>query len=72
MPEAVEGYASVLERPEVMVVYIPLPTALRKEWVLKAAAAGKVGGRESLGRMSWVGLWSIHVSVLCCTPPHST
>lgn len=42
-PQAVEGYDAVLAMPEVLVVYIPLPTALRKEWVLKAAAAGKVG-----------------------------
>lgn len=40
-PEAVEGYDAALERDDVHVVYIPLPTALRKEWVLKAAKAGK-------------------------------
>jgi predicted dehydrogenase len=40
-PEAVEGYAVALARDDVDVVYIPLPTALRKEWVLKAAASGK-------------------------------
>lgn len=40
-PVPVEGYDAVLAMPEVLVVYIPLPTALRKEWVLKAAAAGK-------------------------------
>lgn len=40
-PEAVEGYAAALARDDVDVVYIPLPTALRKEWVLKAAASGK-------------------------------
>lgn len=41
-PQAIEGYDKVLAMEEVLVVYIPLPTALRKEWVLKAAAAGKV------------------------------
>lgn len=40
-PEAVEGYDAALARDDVHVVYIPLPTALRKEWVLKAAALGK-------------------------------
>jgi len=40
-PEAVEGYAAALARDDVHVVYIPLPTALRKEWVLKAAELGK-------------------------------
>jgi ornithine cyclodeaminase/alanine dehydrogenase-like protein (mu-crystallin family) len=40
-PEAVEGYQAALARDDVHVVYIPLPTALRKEWVLKAAALGK-------------------------------
>ncbi|EKU22101.1 oxidoreductase domain protein, partial [Nannochloropsis gaditana CCMP526] len=40
-PEAVEGYEAALARDDVQCVYIPLPTALRKEWVLKAAASGK-------------------------------
>lgn len=39
--EAVEGYQALLDREDVDAVYIPLPTAIRKEWVLKAAAAGK-------------------------------
>ncbi len=38
-----EGYEHALAMPEVAVVYIPLPTVQRKEWVLRAAAAGKVG-----------------------------
>ena len=40
-PEAVEGYDALLARPDIEGVYIPLPTGLRREWVLKAAAAGK-------------------------------
>lgn len=39
--EAVEGYQALIDHEEIDAVYIPLPTALRKEWVLKAAAAGK-------------------------------
>jgi predicted dehydrogenase len=39
-PEAV-GYEALLTRPDIDAVYIPLPTGLRKEWVLRAARAGK-------------------------------
>jgi predicted dehydrogenase len=38
---AVEGYAALLARDDIDAVYIPLPTALRKEWVIRAAEAGK-------------------------------
>ena len=38
---AVGDYDALLARDDVDAVYIPLPTALRKEWVLKAARAGK-------------------------------
>ncbi|WP_417850614.1 Gfo/Idh/MocA family protein [Thalassoglobus sp.] len=41
LPEAVEGYEALLHRDDVDAVYIPLPTGLRKEWVIKAAQAGK-------------------------------
>jgi predicted dehydrogenase len=41
VPVAVAGYEALLARPDVDAVYIPLPTGLRKEWVLRAAAAGK-------------------------------
>lgn len=41
VPRAVGGYEGLLARDDVDAVYIPLPTGLRKEWVLKAAAAGK-------------------------------
>lgn len=40
-PDALEGYDALLDRSDVDAVYIPLPTALRKEWVVKAANAGK-------------------------------
>ena len=40
-PEAIEGYDALLAREDIDAVYIPLPTGLRKEWVIKAAVAGK-------------------------------
>eukprot|EP00419_Tripos_fusus_P010708 CAMPEP_0172667604 /NCGR_PEP_ID=MMETSP1074-20121228/8538_1 /TAXON_ID=2916 /ORGANISM="Ceratium fusus, Strain PA161109" /LENGTH=356 /DNA_ID=CAMNT_0013484137 /DNA_START=44 /DNA_END=1114 /DNA_ORIENTATION=+ len=36
-----DTYDAVLDDERVQAVYIPLPTAIRKEWVLKAAAKGK-------------------------------
>lgn len=41
VPEAMDSYDKLLARPDIDAVYIPLPTALRKVWALKAAAAGK-------------------------------
>ena len=40
-PAAVGTYEELLALPDVDAVYVPLPTAIRKEWVLRAAAAGK-------------------------------
>jgi predicted dehydrogenase len=40
-PAAFGSYEALLTSREVDAVYIPLPTGLRKEWVLRAAAAGK-------------------------------
>lgn len=40
-PAAFARYEDLLSSPEVDAVYLPLPTARRKEWVLQAAAAGK-------------------------------
>lgn len=39
--EAVGSYEELLARDDIDALYIPLPTALRKEWVIKAASAGK-------------------------------
>lgn len=41
MPRAFGSYSELITSSEVDAVYIPLPTGLRKEWVLKAASAGK-------------------------------
>ena len=41
VPEALGSYDELLARPDVDAVYIPLPTGLRKEWVIKAARRGK-------------------------------
>ncbi len=38
---AVGSYQQLLDRSDVDVVYIPLPTGMRKQWVLAAAKAGK-------------------------------
>lgn len=40
-PAAHGSYESLLASPEVDAVYIPLPTGIRKQWVLRAAEAGK-------------------------------
>ena len=40
-PAALGSYQALIASSEVDAVYIPLPTGLRKEWVLRAAAAGK-------------------------------
>ena len=40
-PSVATDYASLLASPEVDAVYIPLPTGVRKDWVIRAAQAGK-------------------------------
>jgi len=40
-PEALGSYEQLLAMPDIDAVYIPLPTGLRAEWVIRAAKAGK-------------------------------
>lgn len=40
-PAAVGSYDELLRRPDVDAVYIPIPTGVRREWVVRAAQAGK-------------------------------
>lgn len=40
-PAVLDGYAQLLSSPDVDAVYVPLPTGLRTEWVIRAAEAGK-------------------------------
>ena len=40
-PHAHASYESLLADKSIEAVYLPLPTALRKEWVIRAAEAGK-------------------------------
>src|SRR5438067_13407649 len=35
------SYEELIERQDVDAVYLPLPTAVRKEWAIRAAEAGK-------------------------------
>jgi predicted dehydrogenase len=41
VPQTLGSYSELLTAPDVDAVYIPLPTGLRKEWVMRAAASGK-------------------------------
>ena len=41
IPDALGSYEELIASPNVDAIYIPLPTALRKDFVLRAAAAGK-------------------------------
>ncbi|MDI1312565.1 Gfo/Idh/MocA family oxidoreductase [Prosthecobacter sp.] len=41
VPDAMDDYTALLARTDIDAVYIPLPTGLRKEWVISAAQAGK-------------------------------
>ncbi len=40
-PTAFGSYQDLLNSPEIDAVYIPLPTGVRKDWVMRAARAGK-------------------------------
>ncbi|MBL4593061.1 MAG: Gfo/Idh/MocA family oxidoreductase [Flavobacteriales bacterium] len=39
--EAIEGYQNLLDRDDIDVIYMPLPTGLHEEWVMNALEAGK-------------------------------
>jgi len=41
VPRAFSSYEELLACPEVDAVYLPIPTGVRKEWALRAAALGK-------------------------------
>ena len=41
IPDSVDGYEALLARKDIDAVYIPLPTGLRKEWIIAAAECGK-------------------------------
>src|SRR5438445_3743723 len=41
IPDALGSYEALITSPNVDAIYIPLPTGLRKEFVFRAAAAGK-------------------------------
>ncbi|MEL4028581.1 Gfo/Idh/MocA family oxidoreductase [Caldifermentibacillus hisashii] len=41
IPKAYESYEALLNDPEIDVIYIPLPNHLHKEWITRAAQAGK-------------------------------
>lgn len=40
-PDALGSYEALLARDDIDAVYIPLPTAMRQAWVIRAAEAGK-------------------------------
>ena len=40
-PAALGSYEELISSPNVDAVYVPIPTGLRKEWVVRAAKAGK-------------------------------
>ena len=40
-PAAIEGYENLLTASDIDAVYVPLPTGLRKEYVIRAAESGK-------------------------------
>ncbi len=40
-PVALGSYEELLKRPDIDAVYLPMPTGIRKDWVIRAAEAGK-------------------------------
>lgn len=41
VPAALGSYEELLASPDVDAIYVPIPTGLRKEWIVRAAQAGK-------------------------------
>ena len=41
IPAALDSYKQLIADPNIDAVYLPLPTALRKQWAIRAAEAGK-------------------------------
>ncbi len=41
IPTALGSYEELITSPDVDALYVPIPTALRKDWIVRAAAAGK-------------------------------
>jgi predicted dehydrogenase len=39
--EPIEGYQTLIDRPDIQAIYMPLPTGIHEEWVTKALLAGK-------------------------------
>ena len=39
--EAIHGYQELIDRKDIDVIYMPLPTGLHEEWSVKALEAGK-------------------------------
>jgi predicted dehydrogenase len=39
--EAIEGYQNLLDRKDIDAIYMPLPTGLHQEWIMKTLEAGK-------------------------------
>ena len=58
-PDAMEGYEALLARKDIDAVYIPLPTGLRKEWIIAAAESGKHVLAEKPAALSAVDLEEI-------------
>lgn len=40
-PKAMGSYEELIDSPDIDAIYVPVPTGLRKEWVIRAAKAGK-------------------------------
>ena len=41
LPATLGSYEELISSPDIDAIYVPIPTALRKEWIVRAAKAGK-------------------------------